>query len=269
MAFDLSRLGQLNSMTKYPSILTYHKIDGKSGKLDPDAWEVVFEDDETVFVTQKINGTNGRIILLADADGQSYDYFIGTREEIVYAKGDRVVNPEMHIAPNLVELANTITQSRLTTLGLYHCFVLFGEVYGRDIERGKNYGKAYGFRLFDVAAFTTNQFNELLAMPRDRISMWRQHGGTPFVNIDGMKGAADRLGIETVPYVAEVQGDEFPVGLTETHGWLKRVLPHNLAMTDNTGTGAVEGVVVRTSDRSKIAKIRHEDYERTFRMRNK
>lgn len=53
-------LSYLNSMTKYPSIPTYHKLNEK-GILTAER-NVIF--DEPVFATEKIDGTNARILLI-------------------------------------------------------------------------------------------------------------------------------------------------------------------------------------------------------------
>ena len=44
--------------------------------------------------------------------------------------------------------------------------------------------------------------------------------------------------------------------------WLRDRLPASEARLDDAGGGRPEGVVVRTSNRSSIVKIRYEDYER-------
>ena len=60
MAFDVRRidLGKLNSMTKYPSILTYHAL-GDKGALQ-DTVQVSFAG--RVVGTEKVDGTNARLV---------------------------------------------------------------------------------------------------------------------------------------------------------------------------------------------------------------
>lgn len=71
----------------------------------------------------------------------------------------------------------------------------------------------------------------------------------------------------TVPYIDTLHGSDMPIGLDDTYEWLKSILPRSRATTDETGTGKPEGVIVRNYHRTKIAKIRYEDYEKTFRRR--
>src|SRR5687767_8680706 len=64
MTFDIRRvdLGKLNSMTKYPSIPTYHTL-GDKGMLQ-EAVQVPFAG--RVLGTEKVDGTNTRLIFCPD-----------------------------------------------------------------------------------------------------------------------------------------------------------------------------------------------------------
>ncbi|MCU1617221.1 MAG: hypothetical protein JWO98_4761, partial [Frankiales bacterium] len=53
-------LAALNSATKYPSIPTYHELDPKNGGL----LEIPTAFEGDVVLTEKVDGTNGRIVLL-------------------------------------------------------------------------------------------------------------------------------------------------------------------------------------------------------------
>ncbi len=71
-------------MTKYPSIPTYHALDPRNGGLLDET--VPFTG--TVLATEKVDGTNARIVQLPDGG-----YLLGSREELLYAKGDLIGNP--------------------------------------------------------------------------------------------------------------------------------------------------------------------------------
>ena len=79
-------LNKLNSMTKYPSIPTYHTLGDKGTLLEQ---TVSFEGK--VVLTEKVDGTNSRIILLPDVN-----FVLGSREELLFAKGDLIGNPALH-----------------------------------------------------------------------------------------------------------------------------------------------------------------------------
>ena len=169
MTFDLTKidLALLNSMTKYPSIPTYHTLDPKNGALSEPA--SAFEGD--VIGTEKVDGTNSRIILTPDGR-----YLIGSREELLHADGDLIANPAMGIAAALKDTAERLRQAHHNRLTVYY-FETFG---GRITSASKEYTAcgAVGLRLFDVIGI--NDPAALLAKPIEQISAWRENGGQSF-----------------------------------------------------------------------------------------
>ena len=76
----VAELVRTNTITKYPSIPTYHTFDPSNGQLDEPA--MIFGGE--VWATEKIDGTNGRISLTEGG------YYIGSREELLHWADDRV-----------------------------------------------------------------------------------------------------------------------------------------------------------------------------------
>ena len=78
---------KINSLTKYPSILTLHKL-GQKGRLTSE-WATDIQ-GETMFATEKIDGTNVRIICLGN------EYLVGSREFLRERRddGDRIGKAE-------------------------------------------------------------------------------------------------------------------------------------------------------------------------------
>lgn len=155
-------LTSLNSATKYPSISTYHEID-RGILLDP---TVLF--DGEVVLTEKVDGTNARIVVFPNGD-----YVIGSRKELLYARGDLIANPALGIVDALRDLADHITAPEA---GIR---VYFLEVYGSDVTKasGEYTGtKAVGYRLFDVVSIDPS----VLDLPDEAISTWRESGGQSF-----------------------------------------------------------------------------------------
>ena len=76
MTFDIRRtdLGKLNSLTKYPSILTYHAL-GDKGALR-DAVQVPFAG--RVLGDEKVDGTNTRLVFCPDGG-----VVVGSREDLL------------------------------------------------------------------------------------------------------------------------------------------------------------------------------------------
>lgn len=93
-------LSKLNSMTKYPSIPTYHTLGEKGALLEE---TVPFEGE--IVLTEKVDGTNSRIILLPDGT-----FILGSREELLFAKGDLIGNPALGIVEALKAVASTLPQ---------------------------------------------------------------------------------------------------------------------------------------------------------------
>jgi hypothetical protein len=242
----------LNSATKYPSIATYHRLDPKNGNLLEE--HTPFTGD--VLLTEKVDGTNGRIVLLPDGD-----YFIGSREELLHARGDRVHNPALGIVDALKPLADRLryrdAQGRIV--------VLFLEVYGRKIGgAAKQYtgGDGVGHRLFDVAFLRP----EVLDRSLEQISSWRDDGGQEFGDEAVLQAIAVAEGIPLVPRLATVPGG-LPATVDGMAAFLAERLPTTLVALDDGAGGTPEGIVLRTPDRSVIAKARFQDYARTLKRR--
>ncbi len=255
-------LDRLDSATKYPSILTYHAI-GDRGTLKE---EVQVPFDSPVLLTEKIDGTNARIIACDD------DYIIGSREELLTARDDLIFNPALAIVESLLKLnvprmvsIRLDVQGQSAGMSSKTCYVLFGEVYGhKKISGYKSYsdGEQVGFRLFDVAFFEPSYFKAITSMGRDKIASWRDHGGQKFVSQEVLKHLANGLNLQLTPSLRE---HTLPTTLRNTHEMLKDVLTKTHAGLVEGVKKGPEGVVARTPDRKRIAKLRFEDYERTER----
>ena len=258
-------LEKLNSMTKYPSILTFHTIE-RGRLLNTLTEDTPLPDSkERLYVTEKVDGTNSRILLCGD------DYIIGSREEFLCAKGDRIFNPAQEIVATVRETAEKL--SKAFAASPYNdgaMYVVYGESYGGSIGKGaKQYTskKAHGFRVFDIARVTPDEAGKLLAMERENIASWRDGGGQHFLTNDERREFLFITGdiASEVPYIDTAILEAIPRDdLKATLAWMEQYR-RSRAGIDGTGEGNAEGVVIRTKDRSYIRKLRFEDYERTLR----
>ncbi|MER5479627.1 RNA ligase family protein [Streptomyces sp. NPDC002734] len=246
-------LAALNSATKYPSIPTYHRLDPRNGGLLEEPTRFIGD----VLLTEKVDGTNGRIVLLPDGD-----YVIGSREELLHAKGDRVHNPALGIVDELKPLADRLraddAQGRVT--------VFYLEVYGRKIGgAAKQYtgGSGVGHRLFDVAFLRPEDLDRSL----EQISSWRDGGGQDFGDEPALRRIAASADIPLVPRLATVPGELLPAAVDDMATLLAERLPATRVALDDGAGGSPEGIVLRTPDRSVIAKARFQDYARTLKRR--
>lgn len=252
-------LNKLNSMTKYPSIPTYHQL-GEKGRLT----EGYLPFEGKIYGTEKVDGTNSRIVLTpGPADRPRPRYLLGSREDLLYAEGDLIGNPALGIVEALRPIADRLvaTPDRYPSV-----LVFYFETYGgRVTAASKQYTsqQGVGLRLFDVAAI--GNYEAVLRMDRAEIANWREQGGQHFLSVPIMETLAELHGLEKVPSLFEMEARELPTGLQETHAFLKEKLPRTQVALDEGAGGRPEGIVVRTLDRKQIAKLRFEDYERTLR----
>lgn len=256
-------LKKLNSITKYPSILTYHKL-GEKGRLTEDlSGERGFlHESDSIYVYEKVDGENSRIIIFKNNDNE-VDYLIGSREELLYAKGDRIGNPYGNIAEFLKPLADKIID--IISRDNWALTVIFQEFYGGKTQAAKNYtgSKTQGYRIFDVFSLTKDALDHLLSLPQEKIAEWRDHGNQPFYDEGRKMLFLQKLKLDYAPLLAEITNESFPRTLEDTYAFLKSFEKTKVGIDVS---GKSEGIIARTSDRKHIRKIRFEDYERTFRF---
>lgn len=258
MDFTGEEFRKVNSMTKYPAIETFHKIDSTNGQLQEEL-NVIFKGK--VYFTEKIDGTNGRIIVFPDGD-----WIIGSREELLCAKGDRIWNSALGIVNSLHYIADTLAQMHRHDVPT----VYYGEVYGHGIngKAAHNYTKnstKTAFRLFD--AVELDEFDDLIPQSREQIAGWRDRGGQRFLNYSALTMFAHDRALPQVPDVRSMNVHWLPSGVQEVYELLKESISDSLVCLDLHVQGRAEGLIARSHDRKQIAKIRFEDYERTMRKR--
>lgn len=248
---------RLNSLTKYPSIQTYHEID--RGCLKENLTDNEGFGDETVYITEKVDGTNGRILIY------NGDYIIGSREELLYRKGDTFGNPSQGIVDIMKPFAENLV-SRVKADNMLYVF--YGEVYGSNINGAKQYTKHRNanVRFFDEIQFDED-FETLMDRPIEHISLWREHGGQPFIDILNFRDDLVNLGYRDniVPAIGKCSGSDIPTIRAEAYEWLKQYEDTYATIDKERFAGRAEGVVIRNSSRSMIRKLRFEDYERTLK----
>lgn len=257
---DPSMIARLNTATKYPSIETYHvlekgKLTEKLGPFDG------IDPHEEVILTEKVDGTNIRIVLLPDGD-----WFIGIRESLIYAKGDRIVSDALGGAARVVMPFAEAAAKRQAEGVQYphHAQVLFMEVYGHKIGGGaKNYtrGTDKGARLFDLAYVPLDTLDK----SREEIASWRDHGGQRFATEATILRASAALGLPHTPRLAAMGAGTLPTTLEGTQDFLGQMLPATWVALSDDAQMRPEGIVLRTKDRSRIAKARFEDYARVVK----
>lgn len=252
---------KINSITKYPSILTYHEIVGKGQLVQ--SLTLPRPSAGSFFVYEKVDGENARIVFIRKPNGE-YDYFIGAREDFLYAKDDRLTIPTGNIAeflkPLAEKLARQLAKEDNKEVAL---LVIYQESYGWKTPKAKQYTQTatQGYRFFDGFSMDFAEFGRLISLPLEEIAMWRDRGHQPFFPELQKKAFATTYGLESAPCLATAYN--LPTSIEETYEWLKQFSKTQVAIDGEAGKS--EGVIVRNEDRSIIKKIRFEDYERTLR----
>lgn len=274
-------LPQLNTLTKYPSILTLHAL-GEKGRLTS-ALTTPAVLGQTLSTTEKIDGTNCRLLVFADGS-----YVVGSRENLLHASGDLLFDPAQGIVEGLRRLVLPGHPAHDLSALIHRqpdgqpaaLTVVYGEFYGGRVTAGsKHYGppELVGFRVFDVAAFADEAaLQQLLGREQQDLSLWREaetpaglRYGQPFLPTDALAAYLVRTGLPAVPALASLT---LPATAEElTHEamltLLRAQLPQTTAALGETATpGKAEGIILRSPDRQRIVKVRFEDYERTLKQ---
>lgn len=260
-------LDKINSMTKYPEILTRHVM-AEKGMLSTDV-SVGLTPDKLYIATEKVDGTNTRMVFIKNR--YDCDYLIGSREEILYAKGDRVYNPQMEIVSNLKERAEDIAKQLVDEDACNGLYTIWGELYGGKMPSAKQYTKdktVYAYRCFDMMYLDPVDYTNVMKMPVEKISSWRQHGKQPFYSLAKLSQFRTYHSIPAVPVVGMVYGREVPTGIEDSYSFLTNF------RTTSAGIdflGHSEGIVLRSMDgnHTEMVKMRFEDYEKTLGIKNK
>lgn len=249
----------LDSMTKYPSIPTWHVLDGK-GTLTDQTPEVAA--DTELAVTEKVDGTNGRIVRLGDR------WWIGSRDNLlVRSDGVFAPGPDNPLEHAIVDTLRPIAER---TVGFADkVSVWFLEVFGSGIgSSAKEYTSRGGLvscRLFDHAVIANS--SEILSWTPERISGWRKRGGQAFSPAHEFASQLSGL-VETVPALRIVKASDLPRRIEDGRPFIERQVSRTRCQLDEGALGRPEGVVVRTGDRKLIFKLRLEDYDRAMRKRH-
>lgn len=259
---ELGGLRKLNSMTKYPSIPTYHEM-GEKGRLSEGT--PLDMGHHPLLVTEKVDGTSGRIILTP------HGWLIGSREELLQARGDIVWNPALGIVEVLRHWAEEMWQE--TKEFIKGVVVVYPEVYGgRTTKSARNYTvekDQFNASVFDIATFTPGMIGDLKLMEGVTLAAWREHTDNRVRFLaQGLDGFIGRVNLpndlSAVPRSCVVKG--LPDGIEDVQAWMNAMV--TAAPPDqflSIKKERIEGFVVRSLGGTQIAKVRFQDYQRTLR----
>lgn len=251
-------LAKLNSMTKYPSVLPYHRMDAANKGALSDDFSHDFSGCGSVIGREKVDGTNARIVFPG-----SDTFILGSREDFLSARGDLISNPALHIATTLREKAEELVPLMREIHQGSNIVVVFVEVYGGNVHANSPQytgNKTLGYRGFDVAVIDPG---DLFVRTQEAIAQWRDAGGQTFLDNDSLEVLMGRMQIPMAPSLFEIESVLLPGTHEEALEFLKQHTPATLCSLDEGAGGKSEGIIVRSADRGIIAKMRYEDYYRT------
>lgn len=258
MEFSLRKLNRhqlsvLDSATKYPSIPTYHKI-GDKGLMSGEP-TVQFRD--RVIVTEKIDGTNVRIIITAN------DFIIGSRAELLSARNDFIYPAKHGIVETMRPVAEALSCRHYAPNDI---IIVYFEYFGGDVGKAaRQYSTEdmCGYRIIDVAFIGHDAFRRL-RNPEDAAS-WRDNGGQIFADEEELIQFSHTTGIKLTPRMNIVPAGWLPPDVIGMHDVLQSYThtTRSAVTLDNNAYGSIEGFVIRSFNRNAIAKARVRDYRRT------
>lgn len=250
---------KLNTITKYPSILTYHEL-GNRGTVTEEMTSPIKGNNEVLEATEKVDGTNSRIIICGK------DYLIGTREDFIYAKGDRIQNDKMNILKECIPRAERLISNY--DFDKNELFCIYGENYGKGINKGfKNYAiNENNFRVFDMWKMPIEEIKELInTKDLNSLSTWRENGGQPYISTDELKKLCHNFKLEKTPVLFTINSNELPTSVKEMYDLLSNYKETKVNL--DTKAGKSEGFVIRNNNRNYIKKVRFEEYEKTLKVK--
>lgn len=254
----------LNSATKYPPIPTYHEL-GPHGVLS-NRVAVDFGDRRDLIWTEKVSGANARVIV----HPTGMDWFLGSREHILHARGDRIWDPDQNIAETLHGLAPRLQPEGQYDVWTVYYLEVYGGAVGGDARQYAGRGTA-GFRLFDATVVPCRVAEQSTA----HASVWRRSVGPRFLPESELLALAERLAVPVAPRLRADAGAP-PANPGACLQFLRDAFapaPGLPARTrcalDDRALGRPEGVVVRTPNRALVAKLRFQDYERHARAQER
>jgi hypothetical protein len=224
---------------------------GERGRLTNELTTTI--EGEKLYATEKIDGTNVRIICYGS------EYLIGAREFILHHSDDLYFDNAQGIVEGIKNLNIKIPYVEQFT-------VIYGEFYGgKTSANSKWYGQEKnGFRVFDIAIYNDLSILDL-SLPE--ISKWREtetsNGiiyGQNFITRSQMETQFPDF--QFAPLIEFDLGD---MSHNTVLSNLKKFIPTTNVALSTSALNKAEGVILRNEDRTKIVKVRFEDYEKTLK----
>ncbi len=252
---------KVNSMTKYPSIppLFGRDPDSKNAaEFPPEGQELI--------VREKIDGCNVRLVIFPGAFEKLYfgeegitditQWVVGTRIEFIHSNTSAFTRASEY---KILQALPSPRHLLLHYADRLDFTVFYFEVFGGNISHSHNYTSknvgAVGIRLLDVL-IVTKWLRLLREHTAEEIAAWRGQGRQEFVSEEKLEWFSKEI---EIPLCPRIEGLELHRSAEKTRESLFETVKKTACRLDEDGfDGQPEGVVLRTRDRSWMAKLKHQ-----------
>lgn len=218
---------KLDALTKYPNILPLHEIkDNHATTVLTEAnYQPVPPHPENMEIVMRelIDGEIIRILVLDN------DYFVGNRDEIVHARGDRII-VDPRIIPMYRSLMNFFNANMSNNERL---MVLYGVVYGGRLKGNERYVVNNGDAKCVLVDGFTMKVQDVVGICRDNnidvISDWVDTLHQPFWSVKTLSRFCDTCNLEQLPNLLETTLDKIPTNPELIKPWSAAYEKTNLA----------------------------------------
>ena len=227
---------KLNALTQYPSILSFHKLNDE-GKAINELASADYQptpprpEKMNVIIQEIIDGEIIRIIVLDN------DYFIGNKNEIIHAKGDRIVLDSM-IIPVYKSLSNFF-QANLSSNE--RMMILYGVLYGKGIKGHDRYiqnddSDEELIKCLLVDGFTI-KIQDVIGLFKDNsvsfIENWVNTLHQPFWALSTLNKFCNACNVNQLSNLGEVTTlNKIPQDINEMKQWIKLYKTSSLTLTN-------------------------------------
>lgn len=228
----------------YPKIETLYTRDPMTHRVTSEIRVPEFTIPQTWHVTEKIDGTNVRIMLKHTPEGGSVVTY-GGRTNAASLQVSLITWLLEHLPADRVRAAFDLDTTAM----------IFGEGYGERIQAGGgDYRPGVAVRIFDVVVFGAEDAER------------HHHPKAWWLNWAAIEDVAKKLGVETVPVLGRALTLEQAAGLVRD---AKEAAPSAVSIMETTRTvRPMEGIVARTEPilftrtGGRLAfKLKHKDYQ--------
>lgn len=244
---NIKYIDRLNILTQYPEIQDYYCVPNNDESTTSDKKDL--KNEFSVYITEKIEGTHARIVVFTNEDGYLADFFIGDKDSLIFAKGDRTAVDQHQIIPYCIDVIDAIRnkefQSQKAAFEPDSMYVFYGQIPTVNNRTGS---KRLDFRIFDIL---TAQIDDVLVMLNQSVDSpqfikWKSDNNKNFLRFPSMRIFLFTLGLAPVKFINQIFGKDLSKMLKD--------LKHEFSKN-----GEPKAVILRNETRTIIKKVCFEE----------